>query len=1091
MADDRERQNSGYVETGKPSAVDGTNNPSTASDNLSLEKEKSQIVEDNLKEERNKEGGNFFTQLINLVSSPDFIYNKFITRQLDSRVQAFRNQFKREPTLTEWKEIEASVVSVLNNYEGSDLDSNDYKKIAYEDEFSNLPEPIPEETVRLPGNRLVRYAENDPELPREENDSPVIIIDALIYIQGVEVSEFLQGQVRISMSGTDGHNECSFTLDNSDDRFIWTERNLYAIHGESAKKANADYIRDIYARLGLPEQELLSGEEDEELEDRVARLLFRHGEEIKEDIYRYKTGKDKNGKPRNPPIKNPKNVINFARFDLAPGRPIFNRMDPVRIFSLYPHRVPGNVWETEERNDKGEVESARRELWMPEFTGYISNVSMDDDDIRGVSHVTIDCVDLREAVLRRMRISADLTSGLANPLDALGFQLSPAAQAGLEAEQTPDAIALRDEFGSNTEGYYNITNTQFYDDIIVTEFGHPFPNQPLEKALRSVLVSKEPITTEKNNRGVRGIEFGGNFYYDSLNFSRREAQSFLESWHKFCLFGAKRRPWTRREVEAVGRETTTDGDRAPNKVRLWFMLPIEGSGPKNLADLSQISVQMSHDVNWTNRMEIIQNFTSALDYNFMVTAYGDIICEFTMADFRPEDFGEFKQSFRVDQGLISSQFGAEQQAPPAGLIVSTGFAAGSPLEQKVAQRELTKVFVYSPYIAARYGIEIVNESLPYLLARDKALAQQRAVMLYQRLLARSHAMNMSFSYRPFMLPNRPVHHLRRYKMGNSVTVEKTLNFGQQPKGEINVGLEHIRLFTGHYRSESDLQDLNDLQKIDLEINGIPPEQISRLRGIDATYSVDPIELQVYSTVAAGESTPTSSRVGWSDKSILAPASGIYVLDQAKINEMRYQTPSVLTQDEVLDEEEGDYVPDPPEEPEETSYKFGANPLAEVVVTGFYGAQRARGPHSGTDFRADSGTECYAVEAGTIIRTRASQPVPGAPLNGYGNYGREGNVVSLRTDSGFVVQYVHLDDSTRMLGLSFGDRVSPGQVIGITGSSGKGMASGGYAPHLHISLIVASKAVKEKRVPLGTTVRSWVDIVPYLPGPIKNTKGEIV
>ena len=983
--------------------------------------------------------------------------------------------------------------------------STRYSKIAYEDlTYQNVrrtsPSVSPETDVKLPGGRIVRYAEDDPNSPSEENDSPVVILDALIWIQGVEVSEFMQGELRVALNGTQGHNEVSFTLDNAHDRFVWSERNLFAYHGTSAMEANAPYIQELKKIYGDDPTlaNILAGNSEffselPQFQSDMRRIAFTQQEQIKQQIYDYKTGNGPDGKPRNPPIRNPKNTLGFARYDLVPGRVIFNRLDPIRIFTLYPYRVPGQEWEDKERE----------ELWCPEFTGYVQGASIDDDEVRGVSRITLDCVCIRAAVLQRMRLSSDLTSGLANPLDALGFQVGAAAQRGNEGAQSTQSIVLQEQFSDNTEGFYDIDNTLFYDDIINTNFNHPFPNKPMEEAVREILVASDPITSERNNRGVRGIEFGGNFYYDSLNFTREEAQVFLEGWHKFCLFGPKRRPWTRREVEAVGQETTSDGTYAPNKVRLWFLLPAEGSGPRNLADLSQISVNMAHDVNWTNRAEVVTNFVAPLDYNFMVTPCGDLICEFTQADFRPEDYGEFKRSFRLNNGLVASQFGAEQESPPSGLIVSIGFAAGATLDHEVAQAQLTKIFVYSPYIAARYGIEIENESLPYLVTSQKEVAQQRAVMLYQRRLARAHAFNMQFSYRPFILPNRPLHHLRRARIGLTVSCEKTVTLGSSPKADVSCGLEHTRLFSGHYRSLRDLTQLNALQIKDLETKGISATDIAKLQGIDPTSSNDSIELQVFTTVAAGESTPTSNRVGWSDTAILAPASGIYVVDLSTVRDRQYEVPSVVTQEEEQAEDVAAYDPpaDPAPQPDDGKFKFASDPLSSMTLKSPWGPRQSGGGafHNGIDLVALVGTPVLAVEDGTLKgqyrqRYNGERYVPGARGGS-----KEGHFVVLHTNSGFDVWHMHLDPSTLNLinpatGQRFknGDTVTAGQQIGISGNTGgvrpqPTASEPNKGQHLHLEVVPLNQARTAGLVREETPIQNQrVDPWPYFPSSTENS-----
>lgn len=1020
----------------------------------------------------------------------DIVRNEFIAHYLSTTNQPFTGQ-KADTFYAQLQKL-LSPQAMANDEsrvtaDGAEiLASTRYPTVAYSDKLSSMVPENPEQEVRLPGGRLVRYADDSLDTPsgaRLENDDPAFILDARVFIQGIDVSEYLTSEIRYTSNNTAGYNEASFTLTNPDDRFVWTERNLASIYGRSAIRARAPYVQQftrqnreaieeririargntVLSTIDISDTELADIEanyEETAVYNELVAKAFTTKEHIKSDMFRYKADPS-----RNPPIRSPKNSISHARFDLVPNKPIFNRMDPIRIFVLYPFRVPGKEHE----------QGQRLELWMPAFTGYVGVSSIDDDYLNGQSRVTVTCQGIKHAVLQRMKTSNDLTSGLANPLDALGFRTAP----GYATGRVPQDVAITDEVKENTEGFYDINNTLFYDDIIVNEFNQPFPNMPIEQAVREVLVAKEPITAESNNRGVRGIEFGGNFYYDS-DFTREEARNFLESWHKFCLFGPKRRPWTREEMEEVGAGTTTDGDYAPNKIRLWFLLPKSGTGPGNLADLSQVSVQLSHDVNWTNRLEIITNFVEALDYNWMVTPCGDMICEFNFADFKPEDFGEFGQTFRIEKATIAGQQAAEQEVPPSGMIVTTGFAVGATLENEVAQASLTKTFVYSPYIAARYGISHDTESLPFLTARDKAVAQQRAVMLYQRRLARAHAMNLQFIYRPFNLPNRPNNHVRRTMIGSVVSNETTLMLGDQPKAESQVGYEHVRYFTGFYRTADDLENLNTFQQNDLqEFGGVDPNNLQQLLGLDPATDINPEEMRIYSTVAAGESLPTSNRYGWSSDSVIAAASGIYVLDVDKVREKQYGTPVVNTAEDPPSDNDTVIEDPPPEEAvrEEETFKFARGPLRNMRVTSPFGPRRhpvtgVPDQHEGLDFAAAIGDDVLAVDSGTIIKA-GKQVAPSTPYSGKDSVpGTGGNILLMRTDSGFLVQMLHLDASGRGL-VSFGQRVQAGEVIAKAGSTGRGTG-----PHLHFEVIPRADAVKAGR---SETSGKKVDPAPYIPG----------
>lgn len=926
-----------------------------------------------------------------------------------------------------------------------------YSKVAYYDVLSNAVVEEPEARVDLA--KLVRYADDD----KHEGDSPVFVIDAMVWIQGVEVSEFIKGSLTINLNGTDGCNTASFTLDNSNDQFVWSERNLIGIYGESAVTAGASYLSSIEGRLeaaindsvqnttlnfeNAPQQSVFSKEN-------LEKFAFTGGEQIKSQIYAYKA--DPN---RNPPIKNPKNSISFARFDLSPNRCIFSRMDPVRIFTLYPFRVPGKQYE----------EGNRYELWCPEFVGYIDNVAIDDDDIRGVSNITIDCFDIREGVLNRMRTSTQVMSGLAAPLDAaLGFRTGPTSRPGVATAQTAQDQAFQEQFKDNTAGFYDINSTQFYDDVSTNVYNQPGSHKSLEEAIYDYLVGKEPITTETNNRGVRGVTLGGNFYYNSTTTDIPQARQFLEDWHKFCLFGPKRRPWTKEEAEAVGKGTTTDGEFAPNKVRLWFMLPAEGTGAKNLADLSSVSNNMTHGTNWTSRLEVIKNFVAILDYNFMVTPTGDFVVEFGMSDFRPEDFGAFKPTFRIDKGLISSQIGDEQQSPPSSLSVQFGFGDGAAPPGEIVEGQLTSVFVYSPYIAARYGIETVNESIPSISYKDRKIAQQRAIMMYQKLLARCHVLTMSFSYRPFLLPNRTLHHLRRSRMGSIVSVEKTITLGSSPKGEVSCGLDHVRLFTGFYRNKDDLKTINEIQQEDIRTKGMNPNNFDEMFGIDPTTSSDAIELQVFTTVAAGESTPSSARIGWAANSVLAPASGIYVLDleDARRKTAALAANSVETNHEPAPQIGDTVVPIAVDQPQPKD-KFRWNPIqaTPLRVTSPYGPRNdpltgePGSGHTAVDFAASNGTPLIAVEDGVIKSAQVE--------------GISGLTVVLNTTNGYGVRYQHMDPSKPTAQPSK-TVIKGGTVIGYADSTGR--VTG---PHLHIQVY---KLVK------GTPT---FDITTMCPGPFSG------
>ena len=89
-------------------------------------------------------------------------------------------------------------------------------------------------------------------------------------------------------------------------------------------------------------------------------------------------------------------------------------------------------------------------------------------------------------------------------------------------------------------------------------------------------------------------------------------------------------------------------------------------------------------------------------------------------------------------------------------------------------------------------------------------------------------------------------------------------------------------------------------------------------------------------------------------------------------------------------------------------------------------------HKGTDYAAPTGTPIRATGDGRISHA--------------GRYGSFGNLVTINHPGGFETKYAHLSRYAR--GISKGDRVRQGDIIGYVGSSG-----GATGPHLHYEFLV--------------------------------------
>ncbi|MCX5011273.1 M23 family metallopeptidase [Streptomyces sp. NBC_00555] len=105
-----------------------------------------------------------------------------------------------------------------------------------------------------------------------------------------------------------------------------------------------------------------------------------------------------------------------------------------------------------------------------------------------------------------------------------------------------------------------------------------------------------------------------------------------------------------------------------------------------------------------------------------------------------------------------------------------------------------------------------------------------------------------------------------------------------------------------------------------------------------------------------------------------------------------------------------------------------SPLDSSYVSTQYkagGGMWSSGSHTGIDFHAASGTTVHAVGVGVVVEA------------GWG--GAYGNNVVIKHNDGTYTQYGHMSS----LSVSVGQQVTPGQQIGLSGSTGN--SSG---PHLH-------------------------------------------
>jgi murein DD-endopeptidase MepM/ murein hydrolase activator NlpD len=106
----------------------------------------------------------------------------------------------------------------------------------------------------------------------------------------------------------------------------------------------------------------------------------------------------------------------------------------------------------------------------------------------------------------------------------------------------------------------------------------------------------------------------------------------------------------------------------------------------------------------------------------------------------------------------------------------------------------------------------------------------------------------------------------------------------------------------------------------------------------------------------------------------------------------------------------------------------SSPVSDVFGTARVINQEVKSRHLGLDYGVSTGTAVHAVNHGTVLLAR--------PLF------FEGNCVVLDHGQGLMSLYLHLSEFR----VKEGDEISPGQVIGLSGGTGR--ATG---PHLHLAI----------------------------------------
>jgi hypothetical protein len=643
-----------------------------------------------------------------------------------------------------------------------------------------------------------------PQVRFVEHKNQVFSHDVMVFISGVDVSGYLVGQLNINIVDKDGWNECNLTLNNAMNNFVITQENMgfnndlkgtfrtadgqgERKYSEQAKKDLIEYKNDLnrnplvdIEKMRLTQVSITQGAENINATGKQIDAVSNATGEV---IPRVKGEGKAQARDRASKSTFQANTgLTDRRWQLGFMSTVFHKHDPIRIFRKNPIR------EADE--------------WMPAFTGYLSEISYDTNYINGQSQVKLACYDIR-AIAAKMRVQETAVTGVTNP------------RALFQGKDAAGSASL------------------FTDLLSPTIQGHPLQAKRYEDVMEFLITGTSTESEELNKafgeskfrRGIGDFTLGEKVSYrpGDSKAKKKIAPDPLEHWHALCLFGTNgankfrrvspdgtasgevqgiaksirpvnarppqvdelddqgtvvggifghldRRYLTAAEATHIGKATTHDGEWSPHKQYVHFLLPASGTGAKNLLD-SDVENANSNQIDFRSRLDIMQDFSARIDYQFWVSPIGDFIVEFPQYDFMPEDYGEYSTVFKVDKHLTSDTI-QDEAGDMVTCVIAHGRIRPEGEASNIPDFIQPKAVVVSPMMMMRYGVLEHELTLPFVSQVD-ALGRL-AQIEFQKKLAESNKMNMAFNYRPWILPNRPMEHMERKRIGLTTVVNNSL-----------------------------------------------------------------------------------------------------------------------------------------------------------------------------------------------------------------------------------------------------------------------------------------------------------------------------
>lgn len=593
--------------------------------------------------------------------------------------------------------------------------------------------------------------------------------DIKVFICGVDVTPWLSGDISVNYGEGAGINVLNLTLTNQYDAFVLTEKNL----GE----------KDVSKAFRNLDPYSPTGDYSERAKMEIWNRKNADGRNVKHKVNTFGPANGRTGQVLSATNNESSATEDTTRrYPFSPGSLVFHKYDQVRVFARNP--------------------LSRVDEWMVVFSGFLDVKPYTRDRVNGMSTIRITAQDIRFP-MQKMRTQT-------NPSAAVGNQntLTFVGKGKSIPGDQPNAGYFNDLIAPNQQLNHVLGGQTFRDSLYFLILG----GKPTRKfgGVGVTDISPDNGGIAKNLSAVGRMVLGFEAYYHP---EKNRKDNTLETWNNVIHFGNREGKFmTYADVLRIGSETHEWGNNDLWARKVNFLWPAEGAPNTNLVEFG-VATNVTDKVAWSSRLELILDMCQNIDYKMYVSPWGDMVFEFPMWDFNPDNFGpSYAECYRFNLHVISEDINDEGGEAVTAVQVNSNYlntnirGDASDASQTAGQQTFGELIrtAYSNTLASRIGVQVKTIFKPGITS-PSALSKF-ALLELNKAIADYNKFDFKTQYRPFISVNRPIHNVPAYRMGSVTsftttwrlrdTVDLDINLNCVRKAEMNGGKVTFKTVTG-------------------------------------------------------------------------------------------------------------------------------------------------------------------------------------------------------------------------------------------------------------------------------------------------------